>query len=91
MTKRLTLRIHGLVHGMGYRYSSRQEAQKQGFTGYVRNIDDGAVELVAEGQEEDLKDFVRWCYNGVGPAIVQRIDEEWTESTGEFSEFMIKS
>ncbi len=90
MTKRLTLKIHGLVQGVGYRYVSRNEAKKRRFTGYVCNSDKGMVEIVAEGEEEDLKDFIQWCYNGVGPAMVQKIEQSWSEATGEFSDFEIK-
>ncbi|MAF13847.1 MAG: acylphosphatase [Parcubacteria group bacterium] len=91
MSKRLTLKIHGLVHGVGYRYSSQSMAKKKGYIGYVTNLDDGTVELVAEGKERSLKQFVNWCYNGVGPAIVHKIDQSWSEATGEFSDFVIKS
>jgi len=91
MNKRLTLKIFGAVHGIGYRYSSQNEAKKRGFTGYVMNLDDGSVELVAEGQEKDLKAFINWCYNGVGPAQVLNIDQSWSKATGEFSDFMIRS
>jgi len=90
MNKRLTLKIYGLVQGMGYRYSSQNEAKKRGFKGYVRNLDDGSVELVVEGKEKDLKDFINWCYNGVGPAQVLNIDQSWSTSTGEFSDFVIR-
>lgn len=88
--KRITLKISGRVQGTGYRYASQQEAQKQGFTGYVCNLPDGSVELVAEGREPDLKNFIQWCYNGVGPAAVRTIETSWSEATGEFSHFLIK-
>lgn len=78
-----------MVIGIGYRYSSQREAKRRGFSGYVRNLDDGTVELVAEGEEKDLQDFINWCYNGVGPAMVSKIDESWSEATGEFSDFKI--
>jgi acylphosphatase len=87
--RRIILKIHGLVQGMGYRYWSSQEAQKRGFTGYVRNCDDGSVEIVAEGKEKDLKDFIQWCYNGVGTAQVTKIDVSWSKATDEFKEFSI--
>ena len=87
MTKRLTLKIFGLVQGVGFRYLSQKKAKSRGFTGYVKNLDDGAVELVAEGEETALKEFIAWCYNGVGPAQVTKIEENWSEATGEFSDF----
>ena len=90
MVKCITLKIIGEVRGRGYRYSSRQEAVKRGLTGYVRNLPNGSVELVAEGEEQDLKDFVDWCYTGVGSAMVRRIDIRWSDSTSEFSDFLIR-
>jgi len=90
MTKRVTLKIFGLVQGVGYRYLSRNEAKKQGFTGYISNRSDGSIELMAEGEEKKLKDFIDWCYNGVGTAQVKRIEQSWSAATGEFSDFMIR-
>ena len=89
MIKRLNLKVHGLVQGVGYRYLSQKEARKFGFTGYVANSDNGGVEIVAEGEEENLKKFINWCYNGVGSAMVRKIDQNWSEATGSFSDFMI--
>lgn len=91
MNKRLDLKIYGLVQGVGYRYASSQEAKNRKLLGYVTNMDDGGVLLVIEDEEANLKDFAKWCYNGVGPAMVQYIDQSWSEATGEFSDFVIKS
>jgi len=88
--KRLSLYVTGLVQGVGYRYVAQKEAKKRGFTGYVRNAENGGVEILAEGETGDLKDFKQWCYNGVGSAIVQAISESWSEATGEFSDFVIR-
>ena len=90
MAKQVDLKIYGMVQGIGYRYMSQKEAKKRGFTGYVTNMDDGNVEIIVQGPEEDLKDFVRWCYNGVGPAMVQKIDQNWSEVTSSFSDFVIR-
>ena len=48
------------------------------------------MELVAEGEEQTLKDFMLWCYNGVGPATVQTIEDTWADSTGKYNDFVIK-
>lgn len=91
MNKRLTLIISGDVQGVGYRYHSSREAQKRGFFGFVANMPDDTVKIVAEGPEEDLKNFVTWCYNGVRSATVSDIIQQWSSPTGEFSDFVIKS
>ena len=90
MNKRLVLTIQGRVQGVGYRYSVQNEARKHGFTGYVANQPDGLVLLVVEGPEQDLKNFIDWCYNGVRSARVQKVDQTWSEPTREFSDFVIK-
>jgi len=90
MNKRLTLKISGLVQGVGYRYSAQAEAKRRNFFGYVANLSDGVVELVVESNEPDLKDFISWCYNGVEMAQVQRVEQVWSPATGEFFDFMIK-
>ena len=88
--KRLTVRVFGMVQGIGYRYTSQKEAKKSGFTGYARNGDDGSVEIVAEGSEADLKNFIQWCYNDIGPAVVKKVETSWSEPTSEFNDFTIK-
>ena len=88
--KRVTLKISGMVQGIGYRYLSQKEAKKRGFSGYVCNMPGGGVELVAEGREPDLKNFIQWCYNGVGPAEVQKIETSWSNATGEFNDFSMQ-
>ena len=90
MKRQILLTISGEVQGRGYRYGVRQEAKKRGLTGYVHNLPDGSVELMTEGEEQDLKDFLAWCYTGVGSAMVQRIDIRWSEATSEFSDFLIR-
>lgn len=90
MKKQLILKITGLVQGMGYRYASEKEAKKRGLTGYVINKSDGSVELVIEGEEKTLKDFIIWCYNGVGPATVKAIEDTWQDATGKYEDFVIK-
>jgi len=89
MSERLTLKIFGLVQGVGFRYSVQKEAEKRGFIGYIKNLNDGSVELVAEGDKNDLKNFIQWCYNGVGLAQVRKIEEDWSEAVGNFDNFVI--
>lgn len=90
MKKQVNANIFGEVQGRGYRYGTSQEALRRGLVGFVRNAPDGSVELVAEGEEQDLKDFIDWCYTGVGSAMVRRIDIRWSEATSEFSDFLIR-
>ena len=49
------LRVHGLVQGVGFRYSTQREALQLGLTGYARNMDDGSVEVVACGEADRVE------------------------------------
>lgn len=88
--QQVSLKIIGLVQGVGYRYLVQQEAQQRGLAGFVANLPDGSVEIIAEGLENDLKDFAGWCYNGVGTAVVQKIETSWQAASGKFQDFVIK-
>jgi acylphosphatase len=52
--------VTGIVQGVGFRYYTRDEAMRLGLRGWVRNLDDGNVEVVVEGPEEALQQLVTW-------------------------------
>jgi len=87
--KRVLLKITGRVQGVGFRYSALDEARQFGLTGWVRNTPDGAVELVAEGPEEQLRHLVSWCHLGPPGGRVTDVSEQWLAYTGEFDSFRI--
>lgn len=69
--------VHGMVQGVGFRYSTQREAQKLGLTGYVRNMDDGSVEVLACGESTQVEQLVDWLKAG-GPRSA-RVDKVLTE------------
>ncbi len=69
--------VHGMVQGVGFRYSTQHEAQKLGLTGYVRNMDDGSVEVLACGDEQQVEQLIDWLKAG-GPRSA-RVDKVLTE------------
>lgn len=69
--------VHGLVQGVGFRYSTQREAQRLGLTGYARNMDDGSVEVLACGEAEKVGQLVEWLKAG-GPRSA-RVDKVLTE------------
>ena len=87
---RLQALIQGRVQGVCYRWSARDEAESLGAVGWVRNLPDGKVELVAEGSREALEKLISWCYAGPPAARVSDVKLDWLEPTGEFSEFSIR-
>ncbi len=87
MDIRLRLLIHGRVQGIGFRFSTVRQAQKLDLTGWVRNNPDGTVEIVTEGEKENLQKLLAWCQRGPLLAQVDKIDTSWEEATGEFENF----
>ncbi|HOV33032.1 MAG TPA: acylphosphatase [Candidatus Hydrogenedens sp.] len=90
MNCRLHLVIHGIVQGVGYRYSTYKKALQMGLTGWVRNRSDGAVEAVFEGPREKLEEILHWCYIGPIGACVSNIDVQWEEGNSKFVNFEIR-
>ncbi len=89
--KRLTLKIYGLVQGVGFRWSTRRQATSLGVVGYVKNLRDGTVEMIAEGEEEALKKLLEWCKIGPSWAGVSRVEERWEEiDKKQFTSFQIE-
>lgn len=69
------LRIEGLVQGVSYRASARDEATRLGVRGWVRNLDNGDVEALATGTPDAIAAFVTWCRRGPDEARVTRVTE----------------
>lgn len=90
MKRRVHLIISGRVQGVYYRATTREKAKGLEIRGWVRNLPTGEVEVVAEGVEKNLKNFIQWCRKGPPGAIVRDIKEEWEDATGEFNSFEIR-
>jgi len=86
---RVRLLISGRGQGVWFRDSTRQEAQKLGVTGWVRNLRDGRVELLAEGAEEKVRCLMNWCAHGPPMARVDQVESAFGKWTGEFDSFDI--
>ena len=76
-TKRAHLLIDGRVQGVGFRYSASIEAEARGLRGWVRNLTDGRVELVAQGPEAGVESLIAWCRQGPRFAWVRQVDVAW--------------
>ncbi len=87
MRKRLYLKISGQVQMVGFRSATLQMAEELGLTGWVRNTKNEGVEILAEGEEEDLNKLLKWALHGPEGAEVKELREEWQEYGGEFGRF----
>lgn len=73
--QRLHVWITGRVQGVGYRYATQQKARQLGLAGWVRNLADGRVEAVFEGNPDDLEAIAQWCAQGPPAAIVRHLTQ----------------
>ena len=87
--KRIQLVVRGRVQGVFYRATAQREARQLGLTGWVKNRGDGTVEMVVEGDEDAVKDFLAWAQQGPATARVDKVETKWRSYTGEFSDFRI--
>jgi len=86
----LHIYVSGLVQGVFYRANAKRVAESLSLTGWVRNLRDGRVEIVVEGEEENLAKFIEWCKRGPVGAVVESVDVTREEYKGEFKGFEIR-
>ena len=87
--KELYLRVFGIVQGVFFRANTKKEADKLGLNGHVRNMPDGSVEIVAQGDEEALKKLVEWSSHGPEEAEVKKLEYHFREPADLFDKFEI--
>ena len=81
--------IDGRVQGVCFRLDTRRAALERGVKGWVRNLADGRVEAVLEGEESNVKSMLKWCNAGPPLARVRKVSVEWEPYSGEFDGFKI--
>ncbi len=89
MKKRVHAIVSGRVQGVFFRDFTRRQANRWGINGWVKNLMNGCVEIMAEGEEESLEKFLQEVKKGPPLAVVENIEIEWMEFKGEFSDFRI--
>lgn len=89
MKARVHVFVSGRVQGVFFRDHTRRWAASLGLTGWVKNLMDGRVEVVAEGEREKLHDLVARLRQGSPMAEVTDADAAWEEFRGEFADFRI--
>ncbi|MBU2591349.1 MAG: acylphosphatase [Nitrospinota bacterium] len=87
--KRFRAIVSGKVQGVCFRASAEDEACLLGLRGRVRNMSDGSVEVIAEGEEEKLARLLKWLHHGPAGAAVREVKTIREEPTGEYDDFKI--
>jgi len=87
---RLHVFISGIVQGVGFRYSLKRVAISNGVKGWVKNLRDGRVEAVLEGDEDSVRRVLAWCRRGPSLARVDKVEAFEEQYRGEFKGFEIR-
>ena len=87
--QRIHLFVKGKVQGVFFRQTTKVKAEKKNVTGWVKNLADGRVEAIFEGDESDVGEVVEWCHAGPAEAIVDDVEIINENYKGEFSKFDI--
>jgi acylphosphatase len=88
--ERLHIIVTGSVQGVFFRAGVQSEARKLGLSGWVRNREDGSVELEAEGERGSLESLLIWCYHGPKGASVSDLEFAWLDACGAYAGFEIR-
>lgn len=90
MKVRAHVYVNGRVQGVFFRSETEYEAVKRNVYGWVRNLPDGRVEAVFEGEKGTVEELVEFCKRGPRGARVSEVEVRWEEYKGEFKEFRIR-
>ncbi|MEX2162018.1 MAG: acylphosphatase [Anaerolineales bacterium] len=82
--------VEGRVQGVGFRYFVRQRASALPIAGWVRNMSDGRVEMLAEGRREDLEALLDAVKRGPTGSLVTEVKVEWRPASGGFTGFAVR-
>ena len=87
---RAHLLISGRVQGVFFRRFAQQKAKELGIAGWARNLIDGGVEIMAEGEKENIERFIDWCKSGPPLAKVKDIKVSYEKYVGEWKDFELR-
>jgi acylphosphatase len=82
--------IHGRVQGVGYRFFAERYAMELGITGYAKNLDNGDVEVVAQGDKSSLDTYLAKLHEGPRLSKVTKIEVEWQPVSEHYPNFDIR-
>jgi acylphosphatase len=91
MNRRLEATVRGQVQGVGYRFFVIRLAGRLSLSGWVANMPDGSVRVVAEGTAEQLAELLAGLQVGPPGALVSSVDESWPAASGSFSGFGVRT
>jgi len=90
MNKTLHIKISGHVQGVGFRYNTQKLAGQLNLVGWVRNTQNGEVEILAQGEENSLIKLLDECQTSPSSAKVDKVEHEWINNQSNLKTFEIK-
>ncbi len=81
--------ITGTVQGVFYRANAQDKAKELNLAGYVKNLSDGSVEALVQGEKAGIEAFIEWCKQGPPSADVENVEVEWQDTTKTYNSFEI--
>ena len=88
--KRIHIFVTGRVQGVFFRQSTKVMAIKNNVKGWVRNLDDGRVEIIGEGEIQDIENLIQWCKTGPANSRVDKFELSEENVTDEFENFEVR-
>ncbi len=82
--------VKGRVQGVFFRHNTSRKARELGLKGFVRNLDNGDVEILAQGKEQDLDELIRFCHKGPPASDVQKVDVSYEDFKKNFHDFSVR-
>ena len=89
MKVRAHVYISGFVQGVFFRYEARRNAARRGVTGWVRNLRDGRVEAVFEGEKKAVEEMIEFCRRGPPSATIKNVEVRWETPSEEYKSFSV--
>ncbi len=82
---------YGLVQGVYYRQSLKESAENNSVTGWTRNLTDGRVEALLQGDKDNIEKVIQWAWDGPPGARVSKVEVEWNVPAKTYKAFKIRS
>ncbi|MFH1786689.1 MAG: acylphosphatase [archaeon] len=90
MTVQLHIIVEGRVQGVFFRHNAKIQADTLGLAGWVRNLEDGRIEIVAQGQKKKLESLLEWASKGPPAGKVNKVTHELGQAKEKFTYFEIR-
>ena len=90
MEARAKITVNGRVQGVFFRYNAKKQAIINNLKGHVKNMPNGSVDIIIEGEKYKIDNFIAWCHEGSASSQVDSVSVEWQDFKNEFTIFDVR-